>query len=358
MAASRPPTLPSPARGEGSIRVPSPWWGRVRVRGSGRGPRREGPRLAPSPASPTSTSTRPTPTAPARPARSSAQPRRSAWPALAITDHDTLSAIAVARPEAERLGIELIAGIELTAEREGKEIHLLGHFVRDDDPALLSASADLRAGRAGRIEAMADRLRGLGLLDRPRGDPRRLPPRHDRPQAPGRLARPDRPGRHAPRRLRPLPRRRRPRPRPQAPARLAARDRPDPRGRRRRRSGPSAVRFATIGPGRAGGRRPRLDRGRRARDRPQVRSPLAGLGRGDGAGADRRVRLSCGGSAGAVGRGDRDAGRGSGAASTPVRSLLADQPPPRPSTATVNVMATSSMRRLPRLRLHLRTRRS
>jgi hypothetical protein len=84
--------------------------------------------------------------------------------ALAITDHDTLSAIAVARPEAERLGIELIAGIELTAEREGKEIHILGHFFRDDDPALLSAVSDLRNRRAARVEAMADRLRGLGLL--------------------------------------------------------------------------------------------------------------------------------------------------------------------------------------------------
>ncbi|HEY2156525.1 MAG TPA: PHP domain-containing protein [Isosphaeraceae bacterium] len=84
--------------------------------------------------------------------------------ALAITDHDTLSAVAVARPEAERLGIELIAGIELTAEREDKEIHLLGHFVRDDDPALLSAVSNLRRRRAARIEVMADRLRGLGLL--------------------------------------------------------------------------------------------------------------------------------------------------------------------------------------------------
>ena len=83
--------------------------------------------------------------------------------AVAITDHDTLSAVAVARPEAERIGIELIAGIEVTAEREGKEIHLLGHFVRDDDPALLHATTDLRARRAARIEAMADRLVGIGL---------------------------------------------------------------------------------------------------------------------------------------------------------------------------------------------------
>jgi predicted metal-dependent phosphoesterase TrpH len=83
--------------------------------------------------------------------------------AVAITDHDTLSAIAVARPEAIRVGVELISGIELTAEREGREIHLLGHFVRDDDPDLLAVTADLRVQRASRIEAMADRLSALGL---------------------------------------------------------------------------------------------------------------------------------------------------------------------------------------------------
>jgi 3',5'-nucleoside bisphosphate phosphatase len=83
--------------------------------------------------------------------------------ALAITDHDTLSAIAVARPEASRLGVELIPGIELTASRDGREIHLLGHFVRDDDPDLVAACTGLREGRARRIEEMAGRLRGLGL---------------------------------------------------------------------------------------------------------------------------------------------------------------------------------------------------
>jgi predicted metal-dependent phosphoesterase TrpH len=84
--------------------------------------------------------------------------------AVAITDHDTLTAIAVARPEAARLGVELIAGIELTAEDDrGREIHILGHFVRDDDPALRSATHALRAARAERLRAMADRLAALGL---------------------------------------------------------------------------------------------------------------------------------------------------------------------------------------------------
>ena len=83
--------------------------------------------------------------------------------ALAITDHDTVSALAVARPEAARWGIELIPGVELTCGHDGRELHILGHFIRDEDPALLEAMASLRAGRDQRIEAMAARLQTLGL---------------------------------------------------------------------------------------------------------------------------------------------------------------------------------------------------
>jgi predicted metal-dependent phosphoesterase TrpH len=84
--------------------------------------------------------------------------------AVAITDHDTLSAIAVARPEAARVGVELIGGVELTAVNDrGREIHILGHFVRDDDPALRGATQALRAARADRLRAMAGRLESLGL---------------------------------------------------------------------------------------------------------------------------------------------------------------------------------------------------
>lgn len=83
--------------------------------------------------------------------------------AVAITDHDTLSAVAVARPESVRLGLELVPGIELTAEFEGREVHILGHFVRDDDPALVAATTALRLGRVDRLKAMVARLAELGL---------------------------------------------------------------------------------------------------------------------------------------------------------------------------------------------------
>jgi len=83
--------------------------------------------------------------------------------ALAITDHDTVSALEVARPEAVRWGVELIAGVELTCGHDRCELHILGHFIRDQDPALLEAMASLRAGRAQRVETMAARLKTLGL---------------------------------------------------------------------------------------------------------------------------------------------------------------------------------------------------
>jgi predicted metal-dependent phosphoesterase TrpH len=83
--------------------------------------------------------------------------------ALAITDHDTLSAIAVARPEANRLGVELISGVELTAERNGREIHILGHFVDEENPDLVATCVQLREARAKRIVAMISRLEELGL---------------------------------------------------------------------------------------------------------------------------------------------------------------------------------------------------
>ena len=187
--------------------------------------------------------------------------------ALAITDHDTVSALAVARPEAARWGIELIAGVELTCEHDGRELHILGHFIRDDDPALLEAMASLRAGRTERLEAMAARLRDAGPLDRSGGRPARLPPRGAGPAPPGRLPGADRPGGQPARGLRPLPRRWLPGLRGQTSARLPAQAIDlDPRGRRRCRTGPSPhdLRESQLC-GRSSSQGLQADRGRRAR---------------------------------------------------------------------------------------------
>jgi len=83
--------------------------------------------------------------------------------ALAITDHDTVSALPPARDEAARLGVELVPGVELTCEYEGREVHLLGYFFREH-PALLAAVDRLREERVGRFAEMAGKLNELGLV--------------------------------------------------------------------------------------------------------------------------------------------------------------------------------------------------
>src|ERR1700730_3205699 len=76
--------------------------------------------------------------------------RRSGLSALAITDHDTLEAISPSRHSAGE-HVEVIAGVEVTAEFRGREFHLLGYFFRPDDEALNRALAELRSDRIDRF---------------------------------------------------------------------------------------------------------------------------------------------------------------------------------------------------------------
>jgi hypothetical protein len=88
--------------------------------------------------------------------------RRSGLSAIAITDHDTTCGVAAARTVAGNR-LEVIAGVEITAEHQGREVHLLGYFIHLDDPALGSALAGLRTHRRERFFGMVERLRGQGV---------------------------------------------------------------------------------------------------------------------------------------------------------------------------------------------------
>ena len=88
--------------------------------------------------------------------------RRSGLAALAITDHDTLAGVS----ESQALAgshIEIISGVEITAEYRARELHLLGYFVRQDDAPLNAALANLRVHRGKRFWDMVERLRDQGV---------------------------------------------------------------------------------------------------------------------------------------------------------------------------------------------------
>lgn len=82
--------------------------------------------------------------------------------AVALTDHDTVAGIDEARGAGARLGVEVVAGVELSAVEDAGETHLLGlHLadVRQLEPEL----ARLRHARVTRAETMLLALRGLGV---------------------------------------------------------------------------------------------------------------------------------------------------------------------------------------------------
>lgn len=83
--------------------------------------------------------------------------------ALAVTDHDHVGALPEARATAERVGVELVPGIELSVESENGELHLLGYLFDERDPRLQARLVELRLARARRGEQIVERLRALGV---------------------------------------------------------------------------------------------------------------------------------------------------------------------------------------------------
>lgn len=82
---------------------------------------------------------------------------------LALTDHDTTQGLAEARLAGRRLGVEVIAGVELSTDADEDEVHMLGLFLRDDEPEFQRRLAGFREGRIGRAQEMVERLAGLGV---------------------------------------------------------------------------------------------------------------------------------------------------------------------------------------------------
>lgn len=82
---------------------------------------------------------------------------------MAVTDHDTTAGVPAAAAEAERRGITLVPGVEISATSGRVEIHILGYFVELDSAELQALLALTRQTRLKRAEKMLERLAHLGL---------------------------------------------------------------------------------------------------------------------------------------------------------------------------------------------------
>lgn len=83
--------------------------------------------------------------------------------AIALTDHDTVSGIPEAAEAARRAGIELVPGIELSCEYQGKEIHILGLFIHPEEKAFAAEISALLEIRNRRNQEMLARFQKAGF---------------------------------------------------------------------------------------------------------------------------------------------------------------------------------------------------
>jgi predicted metal-dependent phosphoesterase TrpH len=82
--------------------------------------------------------------------------------AIAITDHDVIGGLAEARQVADKLGVALLDGVELTADWNGKTVHMLGYGIDPGNETLVGALDRGRALMAAHVEGVLAALEQAG----------------------------------------------------------------------------------------------------------------------------------------------------------------------------------------------------
>ena len=82
---------------------------------------------------------------------------------LSVTDHDTFAGCATAAAACEAAGIEFVPGIEVTAVRDGHDVHTLGYFVDPSSETLARFLVSQRDRRVQRVREIVGRLGKLGV---------------------------------------------------------------------------------------------------------------------------------------------------------------------------------------------------
>jgi predicted metal-dependent phosphoesterase TrpH len=81
---------------------------------------------------------------------------------MAVTDHDSIDGIGEAQAAASNMPIEVIPGIEVSANLNGNDVHVLGYLLDPNDRSLREALSRLQADRIAQARGMVERLGELG----------------------------------------------------------------------------------------------------------------------------------------------------------------------------------------------------
>jgi predicted metal-dependent phosphoesterase TrpH len=83
--------------------------------------------------------------------------------AFALTDHDSVDGLPVARERARSLGLTLINGVELSTRHDNLELHILGYGFDPEHPLLVEKLSQQKAARHSRLPALVHKLNELGV---------------------------------------------------------------------------------------------------------------------------------------------------------------------------------------------------
>lgn len=82
---------------------------------------------------------------------------------FSLTDHDTTAGNDAAARAAERMGLQFINGVEISAAYERIEVHIIALGIQAEHADLVESLSRLRESRARRSAAILEKLRGLGI---------------------------------------------------------------------------------------------------------------------------------------------------------------------------------------------------
>ncbi len=89
--------------------------------------------------------------------------KRKELSCIALTDHDTLSGVQEAQEEGNRLGVEVIAGIEISVKCDPGTMHILGYFVDRNSKKLQEGLLEIQTARRTRNPMIIEKLNAIGI---------------------------------------------------------------------------------------------------------------------------------------------------------------------------------------------------
>jgi predicted metal-dependent phosphoesterase TrpH len=82
---------------------------------------------------------------------------------ISLTDHDSVSGVSGAQEAGEALGVQVVPGAELSAQHDGRDVHILAYFVDHTSESLIHSLAQYQDERRNRAERIVKKLNRLGV---------------------------------------------------------------------------------------------------------------------------------------------------------------------------------------------------